>query len=288
MAAPERTNQYHGFLAAQDLSGAVPGLSWHHEKFPAPLHCRSDIAHGIVDREPPLSRLSDKALAKLARDLAGRVHRDAPDWTGFNESDPGVTLVQLFEFLAEQLLYRAASLPDKESTLARVSETLAQVRGHGSATASGLTRVRYFAGQLLTADDFQTEQDYHRAKLRRLTLSVVGVGIVSGLHVKLGTGSKTDAPVVSVSPGSAIAPNGEELVICEQQLCTLSASVPRGFVTLRFVDEQASQASRISEGVAIEFHAQLPPDAIAIARLVRKATKWVVDRKFRPIKTPAM
>jgi len=154
----------------------------------------------------------------------------------------------------------------------------------GKLTVSGLTRVRYFAGQLLTADDFHTEQDYNRGRLRRLNLSLVGLGVVSGLRVKLGTGSMPDAPVVSVSPGTAVAPNGEELVICERQLCTLSASVPRGFVTLRFVEEQGSNPSRITDGVAIEFHVQVPPDAIAIARLTRKASVWVIDRKFKPIK----
>lgn len=68
-------------------------------------------------------------------------------------------------------------------------------------TESNLTRVRYFSGQLLTTSDFQAEQDYHRAKLRRLTLSLIGYGVVSGLQVKLGAGSTSDAPVVSVSPG---------------------------------------------------------------------------------------
>jgi hypothetical protein len=28
-----------------------------------------------------------------------------PDWTDFNESDPGITLLQLFDFLAEGLAY---------------------------------------------------------------------------------------------------------------------------------------------------------------------------------------
>lgn len=154
----------------------------------------------------------------------------------------------------------------------------------GKLTESGLTRVRYFEGQLLTTSDFQTEQEYHRAKLQRLTLSLVGYGVVSGLHVKLGTGSKSDAPVVSVSPGSGVAPNGEVLEICEPQRCTLSASVPRGFVSLRFNEEQGSDPSRITEAVAIEFHAQVPLDGIAIARLTRKTSKWVVDRKFKPVK----
>ncbi len=34
--------------------------------------------------------------------------RHYPEWTDFNSSDPGVTLLQLFAFLAEGLLYRAS------------------------------------------------------------------------------------------------------------------------------------------------------------------------------------
>jgi hypothetical protein len=35
-----------------------------------------------------------------------------PDWTTFNESDPGLTLVDLFAFLGENLLYRANQIPE--------------------------------------------------------------------------------------------------------------------------------------------------------------------------------
>ncbi|MGZ8157270.1 MAG: baseplate J/gp47 family protein [Methylobacter sp.] len=36
-----------------------------------------------------------------------------PEWTNFNQSDPGVTLVQLFAFLTENLLYRANLIPER-------------------------------------------------------------------------------------------------------------------------------------------------------------------------------
>jgi hypothetical protein len=49
--------------------------------------------------------LVDEALARVP------VH--TPEWTNFNHSDPGVTLVQLFAFLTESLLYRASLIPDR-------------------------------------------------------------------------------------------------------------------------------------------------------------------------------
>ena len=47
----------------------------------------------------------DETLARIP------VH--TPEWTNFNESDPGVTLVELFAFLTESLLYRANQIPER-------------------------------------------------------------------------------------------------------------------------------------------------------------------------------
>jgi hypothetical protein len=49
--------------------------------------------------------LLDEALARIP------VHN--PEWTNFNRSDPGVTLIEVFAFLTESLLYRANQVPDR-------------------------------------------------------------------------------------------------------------------------------------------------------------------------------
>ena len=49
--------------------------------------------------------LRDEALARIP------VHN--PEWTNFNKSDPGVTLIELFAFLTESLLYRANQIPER-------------------------------------------------------------------------------------------------------------------------------------------------------------------------------
>ena len=38
---------------------------------------------------------------------------DAPAWTDENASDPGITLLELFAFLTEQLIYRANRTPER-------------------------------------------------------------------------------------------------------------------------------------------------------------------------------
>lgn len=50
-------------------------------------------------------QLRDEALRRIP------VHN--PDWTNFNASDPGVTLVELFAFMTETLLYRANQIPER-------------------------------------------------------------------------------------------------------------------------------------------------------------------------------
>jgi len=42
----------------------------------------------------------------LPGELLRRIPVDAPEWTDFNESDPGVTLVELFAFLADTVLWQ--------------------------------------------------------------------------------------------------------------------------------------------------------------------------------------
>ena len=46
-------------------------------------------------------------------ELLARARVHTPEWTNFGQGDPGVTLVQLFAFLAENLLYRANLTPER-------------------------------------------------------------------------------------------------------------------------------------------------------------------------------
>ncbi|MGL4397982.1 MAG: putative baseplate assembly protein [Hyphomicrobium sp.] len=60
---------------------------------------------------PP--RLDDLDFAAIESMLRTRIPVIAPDWTDHNESDPGITLIQLFAHLAEQVGYRLNRVPDK-------------------------------------------------------------------------------------------------------------------------------------------------------------------------------
>ena len=49
--------------------------------------------------------LDERGYAQLLSAVLRRIAADNPEWTDFNESDPGITLVELFAFLGENLLW---------------------------------------------------------------------------------------------------------------------------------------------------------------------------------------
>ena len=60
---------------------------------------------------PP--RLDDRSYDDLVADALGRVPAYTPEWTNFHHADVGVTLVELFSFLAESAMYRANLVPER-------------------------------------------------------------------------------------------------------------------------------------------------------------------------------
>ncbi len=60
-----------------------------------------------------LPAIDNRRYQQLVDETLARVPVHTPEWTNFNHSDPGVTLVQLFAFLTESLLYRANQIPDR-------------------------------------------------------------------------------------------------------------------------------------------------------------------------------
>lgn len=57
--------------------------------------------------------LDDRSYQQLLDESLARIPIHNPEWTNFNASDPGVTLLELFAFLTESLLYRANQIPER-------------------------------------------------------------------------------------------------------------------------------------------------------------------------------
>src|SRR5258708_4609287 len=57
--------------------------------------------------------LDDRKFQDLRTEALARIPVHTPEWTNFNASDPGITLIELFAFLTESLLYRCNQIPER-------------------------------------------------------------------------------------------------------------------------------------------------------------------------------
>lgn len=114
-----------------------------------------------------LPSIDDRRYEDLRAETLARIPVHTPEWTNFNRSDPGVTLVELFAFLTETLLYRSNQIPERNRKkflqLLRVPLNAAEpARGIVSfANASGpreTLTLAHGAEVLAGAVPFRTEQ----------------------------------------------------------------------------------------------------------------------------------
>lgn len=57
--------------------------------------------------------IDNRRYQDLLNEALARIPVHNPEWTNFNKSDPGVTLIELFAFLTENLLYRSNQIPER-------------------------------------------------------------------------------------------------------------------------------------------------------------------------------
>lgn len=59
----------------------------------------------------PKSDLDDRSFKDLVDECLLRIPRYCPEWTNYNPSDPGITLIELFAWLTDQMLLRFNQVP---------------------------------------------------------------------------------------------------------------------------------------------------------------------------------
>lgn len=161
-----------------------------------------------------------------------------------------------------------------------------------------LRRVNYFAGRLLTAEDFRAEQEYHREKWRLHNRRLHGSGVVSGLTVSLTGGASR--PAIAVKPGVGIDPAGNELELESERSLSVGVKARAFLVLLRYVerpvepvpalvtsgDADAAGYARIEEDCELVLVPDDPPRrrdeaGLSLARYVRSGSTWQRDRAFK-------
>ncbi len=61
----------------------------------------------------PVPQLDDRTHDDIVRDAKALIREYLPEWTDLNPSDPGVTLVELFAWMTEMIIYRLNRVPEK-------------------------------------------------------------------------------------------------------------------------------------------------------------------------------
>ncbi|NED14195.1 putative baseplate assembly protein, partial [Streptomyces sp. SID9124] len=61
----------------------------------------------------PPPNLDDRRFQQLVDEAKRYVQQRTPEWTDHNVSDPGVTLIETFAYMVDQLLYRLNRVPDR-------------------------------------------------------------------------------------------------------------------------------------------------------------------------------
>ncbi len=148
-----------------------------------------------------------------------------------------------------------------------------------------LVRNNYFTGRLLDAADFETEQRYGLERQRRHNRHLHGWGVVEGLDVAVEDGTSPNKAKITVSPGFALTPEGDEICVAEIVSRKITGPAPC-FVVLRYVERlvhpsPSGDALHVEEDFDVAIVAAPHPSAVPLARLTRKRGKWCVDRACR-------
>lgn len=61
----------------------------------------------------PTPKLDDRTFDDIVEEAIRLIPQYCPEWTNFNPSDPGITLIELFAWMTEMVLYRLNRVPDK-------------------------------------------------------------------------------------------------------------------------------------------------------------------------------
>jgi len=161
---------------------------------------------------------------------------------------------------------------------------------------SNFKRNKYFSGELLSAEDFQEEQDY-LINMRRLHNRYLhGYGVVTGLEISI---SDDHPGMLEVASGFAIDARGNEVVLPETQYVPFPSGGKKACLVIAFAERETDfvpvQTSEGEEMVAtrVEEYAELKLEAmrageeeaccdegIVLARLKKRGGVWRLDKRF--------
>jgi len=188
----------------------------------------------------PAPNLDDRRFQDLVDEAKRFVQQRCPEWTDHNVSDPGVTMIELFASMVDQLLYRLNRVPERNYVkfleligVRLMAPTSAQADVTFWLTAPQPAPVRIPVGTQVATR--RTESD-----------EAIGFTVTEDLDIvpsslswagRAGEGSQVGDDTNSLKMGRGFSCFGQVPQAGDALVVGLSAAVPRCVVVLRFVCE---------------------------------------------------
>lgn len=161
----------------------------------------------------PIPNLDDRTFNDLTTEAVGLIPRNLPQWTDYNPSDPGITLMELFAFVIEAGFYQINRIPDR--TLLNFSAFVGVTPASGEAVQQTLQRALAAAAyrtNIVTAAEFE-RLALQTGVLQTTVQSVTGTALtVSAYNTTLaypvgtrvtGPGGATDTLATAIGANTA-------------------------------------------------------------------------------------
>lgn len=186
----------------------------------------------------PSPNLDDRTYADLLDEVRALIPSIYPEWTDHNPTDPGMTLVELFAWLTEMLIYRANRVPEASyRTFLKLLNGSATQLLNGpvrlpddldEATRATVTalRERYRAA---TADDFEYLA-VHEWPRTSEAAGLGAAGIVARARCVPGFNFEATTATVAVAPGVAVDRRGRQIVLATAENVSLTAHLGQAAV----------------------------------------------------------
>lgn len=173
----------------------------------------------------PVPKLDDRSYSDLVADALAVIDRTCPEWTDRNASDPGITLLEAFAFLTENMLYRLNRVPSKQYVT--LLNLVGVQRRPPSAAAAQLTFTRSgeaaadvlipLGAQVATGDGSVIFTVTQAVTLAKAAANVIAPALhceqIDGELAGLGTGAPGQSVRIKKPPIIAASGDGLDIVL---------------------------------------------------------------------------
>jgi len=223
-----------------------------------------------------LPNFDDRRYDDLVDEALTLIHVNAPEWTNHNASDPGITLIELFAFLTEMLIYRLNRVT-VENRVAFLNLIDAGKRNPDDYRDGNKLNdeARAVISELRRPTRAVTAADYEMLVLDKFSGEVSRARAIPRRDLESSSSSETDAPAhISV----VVVPKDDALPKSDR--AGLLGRVKKFLEPIRMLTTIVHVVEPIDVKIGVQLTLHLEPDAVETT--VRKAATDALTSFFDP------